>query len=897
MKQLYKIFGLLILSLFFWSCSNNELNPSEMEIESLLQEDQSADVLEGVIRVKFSPELGDAFYTSSESTSSIQVRSIGNDALGDYMKAIGAKSMQRVFPNTGKFEERKRREGLHLWYDITFDESIPTTRAVSEAHNLEGVDIVEAVRLIPIPNNKVTLFYPNQATATRAGEAFPFNDPGLRLQWHYDNRGEKIRHVQDADINLFKAWEVEVGKPNVVVAVIDGGIDLQHEDLKDNIYWKNPGFNFVTNTPEVTPVPHGTHVAGTVAARNNNGIGVCGVAGGDNGADSGIRLMSCQVFYTDPKTGSSSQAKNFGEAFIYAADNGAVITQNSWGYGYPGPGTIDPSVQAAIDYFIKYAGCDENGNQLPDSPMKGGVVIFAAGNDGEEYDAWPGAYSEVIAVSAMAPNFTRTDYTNRGVWVDIMAPGGSVYFDGGQVLSTLPDNKYGYMEGTSMACPHVSGIAALVVSKYGGKGFTNTELKNRLINSILPENIYIHNPKDKGKLGNGYIDAYGALAKNQGIKPDAVASVEVTPDNNSGLNMTFKAVADKDDKTASNYNIYISTNEIKAGDLSHLTPIVIPAHSYKVGDLISHYFGNLEFGTSYYIAVVAVDRWGLTSDPLFVEAKTNTNQAPVLTPSVELPIRIAESESQEFTLKIEDADQHSWSFEVSGEKRGVSYERVAEGILFRITGIAPVGSYKIHVKVADYYFAESLIDIPFEIYANHAPKLMKSFETIYVSTSASTPKEINIDEYFSDEDGDALTYKVSTADPDYLKAELGDKNKLRLQSLGNKGNTVVYIDATDTHGKSARAILSVRIVENNFVHAVYPVPVSKELNLVVNDDVKKLDVEIRTPDGILTLKKEITLDAGAKRHIVINVESIPVGTYVLMVKGEQETYKTTFAKI
>lgn len=141
--------------------------------------------------------------------------------------------------------------------------------------------------------------------------------------------------------------------------------------------------------------------------------------------------MSCQIF-----EGANGSGQGAG-ATVYGANNGAVISQNSWGYDYPGPGNIPASIREAIDYFIKYAGCDNDGKQLPNSPMKGGVVIYAAGNDDKDYLSYPSAYPPVISVSAMAPNWEKAWYTNRGDWVDIMAPGGDEYFTNGMVYSTV----------------------------------------------------------------------------------------------------------------------------------------------------------------------------------------------------------------------------------------------------------------------------------------------------------------------------------------------------------------------------------------------------------------------------------------------------------------------------
>ena len=182
---------------------------------------------------------------------------------------------------------------------------------------------------------------------------------------------------------------------------------------------------------------HGTHVAGTIAAVNNNGLGVCGIAGGDNINDiAGVRIMSCQIFEDDRQASGASAIK-------WSCDNGAIISQNSW--GYDDIDYLPASDKAAIDYFIKYAGLDENGNQV--APMQGGIVIFAAGNENKNFSS-PSSYSEVIAVTSISGGFERAYYSNFGDWTDIIAPGGD-YKKGNamQVYSTLINNQYGYMQG------------------------------------------------------------------------------------------------------------------------------------------------------------------------------------------------------------------------------------------------------------------------------------------------------------------------------------------------------------------------------------------------------------------------------------------------------------------
>ena len=219
---------------------------------------------------------------------------------------------------------------------------------------------------------------------------------------------------------------------------------------------------------------HGTHVAGTIGAVNNNGIGVSGIAGG-SGTGNGVRIMSCEIL---GGTGSG----NIPDSYVYAADMGALISQNSWGYQYPE--YYEQAVLDAIDYFIAEAG------SYAGSPMKGGIVIFAAGNSAYDGKWYPAYYDQIVSVAALNASSHLTVYSNYGTWVDISAPGGqaednanidpnSPYKNG--VLSTLDNDSYGFMDGTSMACPHVSGVAALIVSKFGGTGFTMSELKTRLL--------------------------------------------------------------------------------------------------------------------------------------------------------------------------------------------------------------------------------------------------------------------------------------------------------------------------------------------------------------------------------------------------------------------------------
>ena len=394
-----------------------------------------------------------------------------------------------------------------------------------------------------------------------------FNDPQLSRQWHYNNNGDKTvasTSRAGADINAQDAWAITAGNPGVVVAIVDQGVKYTHPDLAANM-WINTqekngatgadddgngyiddiyGYNFVTRGAvswdrEVWvggenkgDSGHGTHVAGTVAAVNNNGVGVCGVAGG-TGRNDGVKLMSCQIFSGNDAT--SGAITTSAEAIKYAADNGAAIIQCSFG-SKAGAYTSDSAYERgsgvqynAIKYFIESQNCDAVG---------GGVVIFAAGNDATAMSGYPGAYHDYISVTSFSPDYLPAYYTNYGPGCNISAPGGDYKISAdaaktyAEVLSTVPSElseyngaDYGFMQGTSMACPHVSGVAALGLS-YAlekGKKFTLDEFKTMILTSVNDMETYLDGSKTglvladyRKKMGTGSIDAYQLLMQVEG---------------------------------------------------------------------------------------------------------------------------------------------------------------------------------------------------------------------------------------------------------------------------------------------------------------------------------------------------------------------------------------------
>lgn len=529
-----RLFYILTLLLCFSSCSRDV----ELNTETIL-----SPYAEDELLVKFTPQV--AQMVTQAGLEGTRVTRSGDIELDEVLQTIGTCAIERVFTVDISAEERTVESGLDLWYVVRFDSSKTAVEDVARRFarlgQVQKVDVNRTVkrnythRATPLSQSKLE----GAMAATRATTA----DPLLPAQWNLINRGDLfikdgvIKSIKDADVQCQGAWEKSTGDSSVIVAVLDEGIFVEHPDLLPNM-WVNEGetlrsdvdadgngykgdvygYNFVHQSgkivwDDVFDSGHGTHVAGVISAVNNNGIGISSIAGGDGGENSGVKIMCCQIFSGNIATSILSTVR----AIKYAADNGAVVLQCSWGYvspcanvydwGAAGFGTKEewiagsPLEREALEYFTHYAG-SANGT------VEGGIAVFAGGNESAAAAGYPGAAEEYISVAATAADFTPAVYTNYGTGTTISAPGGDQdyyyeyvdsehnYGEVGCILSTLPyhiaPSGYGYMEGTSMACPHVSGVVALGISYAAQlrKHFTATEIKNLLIQSAVDIDSY-----------------------------------------------------------------------------------------------------------------------------------------------------------------------------------------------------------------------------------------------------------------------------------------------------------------------------------------------------------------------------------------------------------------------
>lgn len=317
-----------------------------------------------------------------------------------------------------------------------------------------------------VPNNKIKLDPVNYRKKTKKP-----NDPMFKKQWGLENNGqsiEKQKGIQGIDVDILKAWQITMGSPNVVVGVLDTGIDINHNDLKKNIL---NGWDFANddNTvfDDLYEDSHGTHVTGIIAADSGNSIGVSGVA--PNAKILPLKFISYNGGYISDAI----------EAIEYAKKMGVKIINCSWS---------GPEYNEALKYTI------ENADIL---------FVCASGNymsDISMFPVYPASYDlpNVISVAAVNNNGNLWSASNYGIKVNVAAPGESI-------ISTLPDNQYAFEDGTSMSAPFVTGIAALLQS-------INFELTPNQM-----KNLIINNGRKISELTNyvgsgGIVDAYLTLS-------------------------------------------------------------------------------------------------------------------------------------------------------------------------------------------------------------------------------------------------------------------------------------------------------------------------------------------------------------------------------------------------
>jgi len=486
--------------------------------------------------------------------------------------------------------------GLYL---LKLPASLSVQTAVTELRNFPGVQFAE-------PD-----WYAER-------EQLP-NDPRFPEQWGLNNIGQTIQGVNGtpgADIAVVNPWDNFQGANTITVAIIDDGIDIDHQDLQSNI-WRNTaevagngidddnngyiddinGWDFGDGDNDPRPDAgdfHGTHVAGIVGAIGNNGIGVSGV-------NWNVQLMPVKIF------GANISISGIIAGLNYAVNNGALVSNNSYNTGTGGPSL---AFQAALNF----------------ARTRGHVFVSSAGNTAQNNDLinhYPSDYPQdnVVAVAATDNTDTRASFSNIGATsVDIGAPGVSI-------LSTVTGNSYAYLDGTSMASPHVAGAVAYLMAM-------RSDLTYQQILSYMYQNVDPLPSLAGVTVSGGRLNLEKTIAA---LPPARIASLSLSSSaiqenaGSSATTLTVTRVAFPFDQPLTVAVTVLDTTEAQLGGGASST-ITIPAFRRTVTVPIDAVDDTLLDGTQ--SVAITVDYLGVEQDRVILDVLDHETISVLATPDI-----------------------------------------------------------------------------------------------------------------------------------------------------------------------------------------------------------------------------------------------------------------------
>ena len=451
------------------------------------------------------------------------------------------------------------------------------------------------------------------------------------------------------------------------------------------------------------------------------------------------------------------------------------------------------------------------------------------------------------------------------------------------------------MDGTSMACPFVSGVAALLVSHFGGPGFTNEMLKDRILNGA--DNTAITNQsRHIGPL----LDALGAFTYGGTTPPDRVESFNAT--GGSGrIDFSWTVTADQDNVKAYGYLLLASRD---AGLLEDINPGNIPdgvisttvtVDDREAGEQLTGSMTGLEFSADYNVCIIGYDYQHNYSEPSdILQVTTTANNAPVITPSETGTMEIKPFETVTRKFTISDPDGHSFTvdFTPGSEAASLSAGTSAGEYILTVTGrLADTGSYSAEITVSDAYGATAHESVEYRISENNAPQVISEAEDIMM-TAVREEMSIDLTGLISDPDGENLSWSITNTNPAAIHATIS-ANTLYLTALGF-GNADIAVTGTDARGENCQISFSVVVKNPDQPLEVYPNPVSDYLNIRTMDEASTRIVIFSSTGSV---KYDTTSRVGAFSPAVIDMRGYAPGRYTVRVSFGGNEYTRTVVKL
>ena len=473
------------------------------------------------------------------------------------------------------------------------------------------------------------------------------------------------------------------------------------------------------------------HVAGTIAAENGNGIGVCGVAGG-RGGHSGVRVISCQMF-TENRNDNGDEIV----ALKYGADAGAVISQNSW--GYTNVYEMPEITKDAIDYFIEYAGLDENGVQV--GPMKGRHRDLR----GRQRGARLPQLSRLLRAGAFRVGIgarlsQKSYYSNFSEWIDVAAR--AVPQVRGSLRRRIRRVQHPSGQRLRLHAGDVDGLSP----RFGHRGAGRGEIRRSRVHArqaAFPSGKgactrwTVTIPTTKGRLGSGLVDAYLAVSMDRGIDPDPVADLRHS-DTAGEVELTWSVPADGDDGRADSFILMWRVGTLENPDPDDLPEgaesVVIPVRDKQAGDEITYVLTDIAEQTRYTVAIVAVDPWGNRSETTVISFGTPANTPPALILESTEEVRVGQTAPKRCGTMF-GSRQPRFHLRVAGSFRRRCDPQGGRPPLSRHLQLQThPGNYTAHVSVSDSFGASDTADFDFTLLPDQPPVATGGFRPVYLGS-------------------------------------------------------------------------------------------------------------------------------------------------------------------